>query len=126
MEHLFRQQWNSFRPVLTGWLVLLLLLPAVFSLAPKAAGALNEEQVSALCSKAAGDKSGHSHHQHDCPCCLAGQTQLAAALPAEQAGPAAWLPVLQPVTFKSSASQVIALHAAQPPPARGPPSILSV
>ncbi|MEP6826521.1 MAG: hypothetical protein ABJA10_00450, partial [Aestuariivirga sp.] len=99
---------QNFQPILTGWLVVALLLPAFLGVLPSAQAASTGQILQSidlqLCSHLGHSDDGKGQpgqHDHDCPCCLpVGTAQL--ALPVI-GGPAIELPKTHftPVVFST-------------------------
>jgi hypothetical protein len=121
--------WQTFRPVLTGWLVVALLLPAVLGLTPRdAAAAINApSHLAELCSTQDQGKvpAEHQNHNEDCPCCMPQGLAFSALVPE---GVVFDTPRLQaaPAVFGKSESVDLLVGPISPFLARGPPLIRSI
>jgi len=124
VKHKLKQLWQHFRPVLTGWLAVALLLPTLLALTPSGAAASVANDLSQICmSQSDSQPADHQNHSQDCPCCLPGGVGFTALPPAEISVEVARV---SPVTLTGLTVQApifVAQDGGDQTSARGPPRL---
>ena len=126
MKAKLHQFWQAFRPVLIGWVSVVLLLPTLLAVAPSAAAA-RAISFSEICSAQNASLPGdHKKHSLDCPCCvLSGAAHM--GLPPRDAIEIVDPPRRQGAVFIAEAiSRAIAETYVAHAFARGPPNLFNI